>query len=227
MHAVCNATVRSPEFALAEAAFVCEIPAEIDPVEGAPLLCAGLTAWAALKKTRLTPSSNVLIIGAGGLGQYAVLIARSWGANVFVVDRDPAKLEMATALGANATFIAGPDAGSAVKQAGGADITLNFAPTPAVWRTIEAAANPMSDIVAVALVHDPVDLSMMWLIDGGHRVFGSSVGTRQELREFLEFAGRRPRRVDVERLPFSDINAALDRLKSGDVAGRLCIDFRL
>ena len=215
------------EFALAEVAFACEIPAEVDPVEGAPLLCAGLTAWSALKKTRLTLASNVLIIGAGGLGQYAVLIAKMQGANVMVVDRDPAKLERAREFGAHAAFIAGPDAGDAIKKAGGADITLNFAPSPAVWRTIETAANPMSDIVAVALVHEPVDLSMMWLIDGGHRVFGSSVGTRQELQEFLAFARRHPRRVDVERIPLRDVNTALDRLKTGDVAGRICIDFSL
>ncbi len=215
------------QFALAEAAFVCEIPNEIDSVDGAPLLCAGLTAWAALKKTRLTPASNVLIIGAGGLGQYAILIARSCGANVIVIDHDPAKLETARELGAHAAFVSGLDAGTAVKQAGGADITLNFAPTPAVWQTIETAANPMSDVVAAALVHDPVDLSMMWLIDGGHRVFGSSVGTRQELREFLAFARRHPLRVNIERIPLSEVNSALDRLKAGDVPGRLSIDFSL
>jgi len=68
-------------------------------------------------------------------------------------------------------------------------------------------------------------LSMMWLMEGGHRIFGSSVGSRAETGDFLAFAARYPLKVDVEAVCFSDVNAALDRLKSGKVKGRLCIDF--
>lgn len=215
------------EYALLETQFCCEIPEGIDPVAGAPLLCAGLTAWGALKRSKLEAGHNVLIIGAGGLGQYAVLIAKAQAARVIVVDRDPAKLATARQLGADVTIEAGPDAGAAVKEAGGADVTLNFAPSPAVWATIKDAVNPLSDVVAIALVEEPVDLSMMWLIDGGHRVFGSSVGTRQELIDFLAFAAHHPLAVDVETVRFKDVDEALNRLQSGDVKGRLCIDFSL
>ena len=215
------------EYALSEAAFTVEIPDGIDPVTGAPLLCAGLTAWSALRKTRMEAGINVMIVGAGGLGQYAVLIAKARGARVMVVDRDEAKLATASRLGADVMVQAGPGAGARIKEAGGADVTLNFAPSPAVWPTIKAAANPMSDIVAIALVHEPVDLSMMWLIDGGHRVFGSSVGTRQETIDFLNFAVANRLDVDVETVPLAQANAALDRLKEGQVQGRLCIDFSL
>lgn len=215
------------EYALAEAAFTVKIPDGIDPVAGAPLLCAGLTAWSALRKTKVEAGSNVLIIGAGGLGQYAIMIAKFRGARVFVVDRDAKKLEESLKLGADQVFIAGSNAGDAIKVAGGADVTLNFAPSPMVWNTIERASNPMSDIVAIALIYDPVDLSIMWLIDGGHRVFGSSVGTRQELEDFLAFASENPMNAQVETVAFGQVNEALDRLRSGDVAGRLCIDFAL
>ena len=215
------------EYALTESAFTVEIPDGVDPVAGAPLLCAGLTAWSALRKTKVEAGSNVLIIGAGGLGQYAIIIAKSRGASVFVVDRDAKKLEESLKLGADQVFIAGSTAGDAIKVAGGADITLNFAPSPEVWNTIERASNPMSDIVAIALIYEPVDLSMMWLIDGGHRVFGSSVGTRQELEDFLAFAAENPMNTQVETIAFRHVNKALDRLRSGNVAGRLCIDFAL
>ncbi|CAD0186940.1 S-(hydroxymethyl)mycothiol dehydrogenase [Ruegeria sp. THAF57] len=215
------------EYAVLEARFACEIPDQIDPITGAPLLCAGLTAWSALKRSKLEAGQNVLIIGAGGLGQYAVLIAKARGARVIVVDQDAAKLQTAQSLGADWGILAGPEAGAAVRRAGGADVTLNFAPTPRVWQTIKDAVNPLSDIVAVALVDDPVDLSMLWLIDGGHRVFGSSVGTRQDLLDFLDFASQRPLGVDVETVPLDQVNYALDRLKTGDVTGRLCIDFNL
>ncbi len=213
------------QYAILDSHFACVIPDEIDPIAGAPLLCAGLTAWSALKKTRIAPGLRVLIIGAGGLGQYAILIAKAYGAHVIVVDSEASKLDEAVRLKADEVYLAGPQVGKAIQQAGGADVTVNFAPSAAVWQTIETAVNPMSDVVAVALVHQPVDLSMMWLIDGGHRVFGSSVGSRQELREFLAFSARNPLDTDVETIAFRDVNTALDRLKAGRVTGRLCIDF--
>jgi propanol-preferring alcohol dehydrogenase len=215
------------EYALLESRFACTIPDEIDPLQGAPLLCAGLTAWSALRKTALRPGKTVMVIGCGGLGQYAIMIAKAHGASVIAIDRDPAKLEEARQRGADHMIEAGPEAGGKVKTLGGADIAVNFAPTPAVWSTIEQAVNPMSDIIAIALVHDPVPLSMMWLIDGGHRVFGSSVGTRQDLRDFLAFAAWHPLAIDIETVPLTAVNHALDRLQAGSVAGRVCIDFSL
>lgn len=215
------------EYALCAADFAVEIPETIDPLKGAPLLCAGLTAWSALRKARIEAGTKVLILGAGGLGQYAILIARARGASVMVIDRDAAKLETARTLGAEVTVQAGEEAGARIKAAGGADVVLNFAPSSAIWDMIEAAVNPMADIVAIALVHDPIPLSMMWLIDGGHRVLGSSVGSRQELADFLDFAAAPELQVDVEAVSLDDVNAALDRLKSGKVTGRLCIDFAM
>jgi len=215
------------EYALLEQRFACTIPDEIDPLQGAPLLCAGLTAWSALRKTALRPGKTVMVIGCGGLGQYAIMIAKAHGASVIAIDRDPGKLEEARRRGADHLIEAGPEAGQKVKALGGADIAVNFAPTPAVWSMIELAVNPMSDIIAIALVHDPVPLSMMWLIDGGHRVFGSSVGTRQDLRDFLAFAARHPLEIDIEAVPLTAVNDALDRLQAGSVAGRVCIDFSL
>ena len=215
------------EYALLEADFACVIPDSIDPIRAAPVLCAGLTAWSGLKKTHMQPGSNVLIIGAGGLGQYAIQIAKARGARVLVIDLEQSKLNEAGKLGADELIQAGAEAGQAVKAAGGADVILNFAPSPTVWKTIETAANPMSDIVVIALIHDAVDLSMMWLIDGGHRVFGSSVGTRQETRDILNFASSKPFAIDVETVPLSAVNNALDRLKAREVKGRLCIDFSM
>lgn len=215
------------EYALLDARFAVEIPAGIDSIKGAPLLCAGLTAWSALKKTKMSADSNVLIIGAGGLGQYAISIAKSKGATVFVVDRNSERLAQAHALGADKTFLADDNAAANIRAAGGADVVINFAPDKSVWQLVENAVNRMSDIVCVALIYEQVAISMMWLIDGGHRVFGSSVGSRAELKEFLAFATVNPQFVDVEAVALRDVNAALERLKAGDFKGRLCVDFSL
>lgn len=215
------------EYALVDVRFAIEIPGGINSISGAPLLCAGLTAWSALKKVNVTAASTVLIVGAGGLGQYAVAIAKSKGATVFVVDRNSERLEQARVLGADASFVTGSDTSARIKAAGGVDIALNFAPDKSAWKLIEHSVNPMSEIVCVALVYEPVDLSMMWLIDGGHRVFGSSVGSREELKEYLAFASTSRQMVDVEAVSLADVNDALNRLKFGDFKGRFCVDFNL
>ncbi len=213
------------EYALVESAFATEIPAEIDPVTGGPLLCAGLTAWSALERCDVRAGERLLIVGAGGLGQYAIAIGLARGLEVAVVDLDPAK--RAQALRQGATLAVAPDEAEAIRAWGGADITLNFAPTPKIWDLIATAANPLSQIVAVALVHDPVPLSMMWLINGGHRVMGSSVGTRAELRAYLAFAAKHMPPVEIETLAFDEVNAGIERLASGDVKGRLVLTFDL
>lgn len=215
------------EFSLVDAHFAIEIPDGIDSIKGAPLLCAGLTAWSALKKVHLSANSTVLIVGAGGLGQYAVGIAKSSGATVWVVDPNIERLKQAQALGADKSFIADTDAPAKIMAAGGADIAINFAPHKSAWKLIEKSVKPMSEIVCVALVYDPVDLSMMWLIDGGHRLLGSSVGSREELKEFLAYAATNQQLVDVESVPLAGVNGALDRLKVGDFKGRLCVDYGL
>ena len=190
-------------------------------------MCAGLTAWSALKKVNLTANSTVLIVGAGGLGQYAVGIAKSSGSTIWVVDPNIERLKQAKSLGADMTFTADSDTAEKIMAAGGADIVINFAPDKSAWKLIEKSVKPMSEIVCVALIYDPVELSMMWLIDGGHRLLGSSVGSRDELKEFLAFATNNQQLVDVESVPLAGVNEALNRLKSGDFKGRLCVDFGL
>ncbi|MDR9393895.1 MAG: alcohol dehydrogenase catalytic domain-containing protein [Roseovarius sp.] len=211
------------EFALLDTRFATRIPDEIDPVTAGPLLCAGLTSWSALARCELRAGQRLLVVGAGGLGQYAIAIARAQGLRVAVAEPDESRRAEARALGAD--LVVPPGAAQDIRDWGGADITLNFAPTLAVWDLIAEVANPISQIVAVALVHDPVPLSMMWLIDGGHRVMGSSVGTRADLRQFLDFARDHPLAVDHEVLPFERVTEGLDRLARGDVRGRIVLDF--
>jgi len=215
------------EYALVDSRFAIDIPDGIDSIKGAPLLCAGLTAWSALKKVNLSAGSTVLIVGAGGLGQYAVGIAKSHGATVWVVDPNINRLKQALSLGADKSFINDGDTAAKIMAAGGADIAINFAPHKSAWKLIEKSVKPMSEIICVALVYDAVELSMMWLIDGGHRLLGSSVGTREELKEFLTFASKNQQLVDVESIPLAGVNEALNRLKAGDFKGRLCVDFHL
>jgi propanol-preferring alcohol dehydrogenase len=212
------------EYAVVKEAYTLAIPDELDPAEAAPLMCAGVTAYGAVRKAALEPGKRCAIFGIGGLGQYAIQLAKLTGATVLAVDANPAKLEVARALGAAETYLAGPEAGAQIRAAGGADACLNFAPSPRVWPTIAEAINPLGWIVFAAMVAEPVPLVMAWLTYNGVRITGTAVGTRQELMDLVAIAAQHALRIPMERIALAEVDAGLDRLERGEVEGRLVID---
>jgi len=214
------------EYMLAEAAFVARVPDDLDPIAVAPLMCAGLTAFGGVRRARLSPGSRVAIFGCGGLGLYAVQIARRAGAEVFAVDVGAAKLEQASRCGADHVLIAGAGTGEEIRAAGGVDAVINFAPTPATWPAMLAAVRALGRIVAAALVSEPVPVSQDWLTLTGVEITGTSVGTRLELQDLLRMHARDPFLSDLTPVRLEEVNAALDALEAGRVNGRQVIDFR-
>jgi propanol-preferring alcohol dehydrogenase len=215
------------EYMLAEAAFVARIPEDLDPIAVAPLMCAGLTAYGGVRRARLSPGSRVAIFGCGGLGLYAVQIAKRAGAEVFAVDVSEAKLEQARRYGADHMLIAGGETGEEIKSAGGVDAVINFAPTPATWPAMLAAVRPLGRIVAAALVSEPVPISQDWLTLTGVEITGTSVGTRLELQDLLRMHAREPFLSELTPVRLEEVNSALDALEAGRVNGRQVINFGL
>ena len=214
------------EYVIVKERYAPRIPEGLDPVSAAPLLCAGVTAYGAVLKADLAPGKTCAIIGCGGLGQYAIQLAKLTGATVVAIDANPAKLDQARGLGADAAVLSSPAAGEEIRALGGADACLNFAPTAKIWPMIVEAINPLGWIVSVAMVAEPVPLVLEWLTYNGVRITGTSVGTRQELLDLLTLAGRHNLHIKTEAIALDAVNDGLDRLASGKVDGRLVIDFR-
>jgi len=214
------------EYVVVKERYAPRIPDGLDAVLAAPLMCAGVTAYGAVLKADLAPGRTCVVIGCGGLGQYAIQFAKLTGATVIAVDTSAAKLEQAQTLGADATVLAGADAGRQIRALGGADACLNFAPTAQVWPMIAEAINPLGWIISVAMVTEPVPLELGWLTYNGVRITGTSVGTRQELLEVLVLASRRNLRISTETIALEAVNEGLRRLAVGEVEGRLVIDYR-
>jgi propanol-preferring alcohol dehydrogenase len=213
------------EYALVQEKFTTAIPDSLDPITAAPLLCAGVTAYGAINKAALAPGKTCMIIGCGGLGLYAIQLAKQSGAQVIAVDMSDRKLEIARQLGADHAFLASEDPGARTHALGGADACINFAPSVAPWPAIVTGIRPRGWIIAVAMVADPVPLNMEWLTYTGVRITGTSVGTRQELIDLLQIGAQTELSIPTERIGLRDVNTALDRLAQSNVDGRIVIDF--
>jgi alcohol dehydrogenase, propanol-preferring len=214
------------EYVVVKERYAPRIPDGLDAVLAAPLMCAGVTAYGAVLKSDLAPGKTCVVIGCGGLGQYAIQFAKLTGANVIAVDASAAKLEQARALGADSMVLAGADAGGQIRALGGADACLNFAPSAKIWPMVVEAINPLGWVISVAMVSEPVPLELGWLTYNGVRITGTSVGTRQELLDVLVLASRHNLRINTEAIALEAVNEGLQRLAAGKVEGRLVIDYR-
>lgn len=213
------------EYVIVQERYAAVIPAGLDSLPSAPLMCAGVTAYGGVAKADLVPGKLAMVVGCGGLGQYGIQLAKLTGATVIAVDTSEAKLAEARKLGADDCFLADAQTAAKVKALGGADAVLNFAPSNRIWPMVTAAVNNFATIVSVAMVSEPVPLVLEWLTYNGVKITGTSVGTRQQMHDFLGLAHRHGIGIDVESVALADINHAMERLAKGQVKGRLVIDF--
>jgi propanol-preferring alcohol dehydrogenase len=202
------------------------IPEGLDPVSAAPLLCAGVAAYSAVRKAELEPGELAAVFGAGGLGTYAIQIAKLHGAHVAVVDVDDRKLAHAKEVGADLVLRADEDPVSAIRDLGGADACFNFAPVTLTWPQMLAASRACGRIVLVALPKDGLAFDAGEIIEPGLKIMGSADGTRQELRQLMRLAADGEVRGVVTEMPFLEINDAFEQLASGRVIGRLALNMR-
>jgi propanol-preferring alcohol dehydrogenase len=214
------------EYAVLREDWATRIPDGLDIVEAAPLLCAGVAAYSAVRKAALEPGELAVVFGAGGLGSYAIQVAKNYGARVAVVDVADGKLEHAGRVGADHLIRAGTDTVAQIRALGGADASFNFAPVAASWRQMIESAGARARLVLISLPTEALAFDAAEIIESGLKVMGSADGTRQELRQLMGLAEARQVRSVVETVPFRDINGAFQRLASGEVQGRLVIDLR-
>ncbi|HTY29150.1 MAG TPA: alcohol dehydrogenase AdhP [Mycobacterium sp.] len=204
------------------------IPDGADPLEVAPILCAGVTVYKGLKVTDTRPGQWVAISGIGGLGHVAVQYARAMGLRVAAIDVDDAKLELGRQLGAEVAVNA--TASDAVEQlvqaTGGAHGVLVTAVNPAAFSQAIGLARRGGTIVLVGLPPGEFGVPIFDVVLRGLTIRGSIVGTRQDMVEALDFYARGLIRPTVEAAGLDDINTVFDRMEQGRIDGRVVIDYR-
>lgn len=212
------------EYAILRESWATPIPEQLDPLSAAPLLCGGVAAYSGVRKAQLEAGERVAIFGVGGLGLYAIQVAKLAGATVIAVDVDDRKLAQAGEVGADHVVRGDGEPAGFIQGLGGADACLNFAPAAATWPQMLASAAPRARIVLVGLPSQPLQFMAGSIIESGLTVRGSADGTRQELRQLMALARDGKIRSVTKSLPLSEVNAAMTRLAVGDVEGRLVLD---
>ncbi|MEO7732234.1 MAG: zinc-dependent alcohol dehydrogenase [Kofleriaceae bacterium] len=216
------------EYLLADPDYVARIPDALSAVEAAPIICAGVTTYKAVKETGARAGEWIAISGIGGLGHLAIAYARVMGLRVCAVDVDDDKLANAKRRGAEVTVNAthGDPAG-AVKRAtdGGAHGVVITAPSLLAFEQGLAMTRKRGTCVLVGLPPGAFPVPLFDIVANCITLRGSFVGSRQDMAEALAFAARGLVKADTELQPLSAINIVLQRLEHGDVPSRVVLEF--
>jgi alcohol dehydrogenase, propanol-preferring len=213
------------EYTLGYASHVVRVPDEVTSFDAAPITCAGVTTYKALKVAEPKPTEVAMVVGVGGLGHLALQYAGIFGTTVVAVDVEDEKLALAEELGAHHVVDARGDQEGQLAALGGVDIAVVTVPSPAAMRAAHAALNPNGRLVLVGLPADNrLELPVFETVLRGIRVIGSLVGTRNDLAECFELHARGRTRVVAEPRALEDVNACFDEVLAGKVPARLVFD---
>jgi propanol-preferring alcohol dehydrogenase len=208
----------------AKASHALPVPAGLDPVEAAPLFCAGVTVYRAIRNAGVAPGQRVAVLGVGGLGHLAVQIARALGAEVIALDVAEDKLALARALGAaRALPAADPQSVKSVRQMGGVHVAVVTSAARAAYDTALRCLRPAGTLSVVGLPVEPLSFSALALVSGEIRVMGSAVGTREDLRGVLDLAAAGKVRCRTEARPLDRVQETLEAMRRGEIAGRVAL----
>ncbi len=205
------------EYAVAYARHAVKVPAEIDPLAAAPLTCAGVTTYKAVKVSGATSASLVAVFGVGGLGHLAVQYARVTGAAVVAVDTNEERLEAARELGADHLVHVGEqDPVAAIQRLGGADAAIATAVTPSAFEQAMQSLARGGTLVCVGLPADnAMRVPIFETVLGGLCIRGSIVGTHTDLEETFELQRRGLTRVLLSSRRLDDVNDAIESVLDG------------
>lgn len=211
------------EYIKAPASHATRIPGGISAAEAAPLFCAGVTVYRALKQAQLSPGERLAVFGVGGLGHLAIQIGKEMGLEVTAVDVSDDKLELAKSLGASRTMNASSaNVAKEVRRAGGMHAVLVTSGSKAAYDTAFPCVRPTGKLLVVGL---PPEISFppIMMAAGEIRVQASAVGTRQDLEEVLAMAAAGKLHCQVSARRLDEVNTIMDEMKAGKIAGRVVL----
>ena len=212
------------EYMVAPVEALAAIPESLSSVEAAPLLCAGITTYNALRHSGAMPGDLVAILGVGGLGHLGIQFANKFGYKVAAIGRGPENAALAKKLGANLYIDSkATNAAEELQKLGGAQVILATAPSSKAMSALIDGLGPNGKLIVIGATFDPIEVTPVQLIGGCRTIQGWAAGTPADSEDTLRFADLSGVRPMIETYPLERAGEAYARMMSGDAQFRVVL----
>jgi D-arabinose 1-dehydrogenase-like Zn-dependent alcohol dehydrogenase len=200
------------------------MPDGLSDVEAAPLLCAGITTYNALRHSGAMPGDLVAVLGIGGLGHLGIQFANKFGYKVAAVGRGPESAALAKKLGAS-VYIDNKvtNAAAALQELGGAQVILATAPSSKAMTELIDGLAPNGKLMVIGVTSDPIEVTPVQLITGSRSIQGWASGTPADEEDTLRFSALTGVRAMIETYPLEKAAEGYARMLSGNAQFRVVL----
>jgi alcohol dehydrogenase, propanol-preferring len=212
------------EVMIAEARGIASIPDELTSAQAAPLLCAGITTYNALRNAGLRGGDLVAVQGIGGLGHLGIQFARHMGFRTVAIGRGTDKKKLAQELGAHLYIdTAVEDVAAALQRLGGARAILATAPSGSAMGPLVSGLATRGKLIVVGVPDDEMRVSTVPLVFGGRSIYGALTGTAIDNEDTLAFSVLQNIRPMIETVPLEQAADAYARMMQGKARFRMVL----
>jgi D-arabinose 1-dehydrogenase-like Zn-dependent alcohol dehydrogenase len=212
------------EYMLAPHEALVAIPASVSDVDAAPLMCAGITTYNALRRSGALPGDLVAVQGIGGLGHLGVQFANKFGYRVAAIGRGAENAALAKKLGASLYIDSeSVNAAEELQKIGGARVILATAPNSKAMSELVGGLSANGKLIAIGVSFDPLEVAPVQLILGRKALQGWASGTPADEEDTLRFCDLSGVRPMVETFPLEEADAAYARMMSGKAQFRVVL----
>jgi D-arabinose 1-dehydrogenase-like Zn-dependent alcohol dehydrogenase len=212
------------QYMLAPVEALAAIPESLNAAEAAPLLCAGITTFNALRHSGASPGDLVAVLGVGGLGHLGIQFANKFGYRVAAIGRGPGNAALARKLGASVYIDSkATSAAEALQKLGGAQVILCTAPSSKAMSELIDGLAPNGRLMVIGVTSDPIEVTPLQLISGSRTIQGWAAGTPTDSEDTLRFAELTGVRPMIETYPLEKAPEAYARMLSGNAEFRVVL----
>jgi len=200
------------------------MPDSLSAVEAAPLLCAGITTFNALRHSGALPGDLVAVQGVGGLGHLGIQFASKFGYKVAAIGRGPENAALAKKLGASVYIDSkATNAAEQLQKLGGAQVILATAPNSKAMSALIDGLGPNGKLMVIGAAFDPIEVTPIQLIMGNRTIQGWAAGIPTDSEDTLRFAELTGVRPMIETYPLEKAGEAYARMMSGNAQFRVVL----
>jgi D-arabinose 1-dehydrogenase-like Zn-dependent alcohol dehydrogenase len=212
------------EYMVAPIEALVSIPDSLKDAEAAPLLCAGITTYNALRHSGAFPGDLVAVQGIGGLGHLGVQFANKFGYKVAAIGRGSENAVLAKKLGASVYIDSkATNAAEELQKLGGARVILATAPNSKAMSELIDGLGPNGKLIVIGATFDPIEVTPVQLINGSRSIQGWAAGTPADSEDTLRFAELSGVRPMIETYPLEKAAEAYARMLSGQAEFRVVL----